>query len=201
MQRDPEGAIARYREARANLDALHKDSPADPRYAEWQARTTSNLGLIFTATGKAEAAIQAQREAVAVVDRVTDEFLRRDALATCRINLGDALRQGKRLTEAGSVFRQALDDYRTLAGRFPDDVDYRWGVALALSNLAEVLDQQGRPGEAVGPIEEAAKIFADLSPKLGNHEEFQENRDKHKSLREAIRRHLDASKPPAGPGK
>jgi len=51
-------------------------------------------------------------------------------------------------------------------------------LAIVLTNLAAVVDQQGRPAEAVGAIEEAAKLFADLSTKLGQNEEFQGNRSK-----------------------
>jgi hypothetical protein len=126
---------------------------------------------------------------------IADEFLKLDARATCRNNLGEALELGRRPAEAEAIFRQALGDYRTLADRFPDDVDYRWGVAMALTNLAAVVDHQGRPVEAIGPVEEAAKLFADLSAKLSKNEAFQGHRSKNEQLRERIRRRRDASRP------
>ena len=143
MQRDPDGAIARYREALGIVEGLRKQSPANPYYSEWQARTTSNLGLILTQTGKIEAAIAAQREAVAAAEQITDEFLKLDALATCRNNLAEALGSANNTAKAEPIFRQALGDYRTLAGRFPNEIDYQWSVAMVLTNIAALTNQRG----------------------------------------------------------
>ena len=74
---------------------LRKDDPANPQYTASEARTKSNLGLILTETGKTEAAIATQREAVAAAEQISDEFFRLDALATCRNNLAEALEQSK----------------------------------------------------------------------------------------------------------
>jgi serine/threonine-protein kinase len=194
MASDPDTAIARYREALTLIAALRKESPADPRYTEWEARTTSNLGLILVETGKSEAGIAAQRQAVALAERVTDDFLRVDALAMCRNNLGEALEQAKRPAEAETVFRQSLKDYRTLADRFPGDVDYRWGVAMTLTNLAAVVLQQNRPKDALEPIEEAGKIFDDIKKSLGTNADFEQHRAKQTRIRDEIQRSLEAKK-------
>jgi hypothetical protein len=146
-------------------------------------------------TGKSEAAIAAQRQAVALAERVTDDFFRVDALAMCRNNLAEALEQAKHPAEAETSFRQSLKDYRTLADRFPNDVDYRWGVAMALSNLADVVHQQDRPKDARELIEESGKIFDDLKKSLGTNAEFQEHHAKHIRTRDAIRRSLGAKDP------
>ena len=188
MERDPNTAIARYREALALIAALRSESPANPRYTEWGARTTSNLGLILVGTEKTKAAVATQREAVALAEQVADEFLRLDALATCRNNLGEALQKAQRPAEAETIFGQALKDYRTLAVRFPNDVDYRWGLAMALSNLAAAMLQQDRPRDARGPIEESSTIFNDLKKSLGTNAEFQKHYELHTSIRDAIRR-------------
>jgi serine/threonine-protein kinase len=195
MERDPDTAIARYGEALALIAALRSESPANPRYTEWEARTMSNLGLILVGTGKSEAAIAAQRQAVALAERVADDFLRVDALATCRNNLAEALEQAKRPAEAETIFRQSLKDYRTLAGRFPNDVDYRWGVAMALTNLAEVVLQQDRPRDARELIEVSGKIFDDIKKSLGTNADFQQHHAKHIRIRDAIRRNLEAKNP------
>jgi tetratricopeptide (TPR) repeat protein len=191
MSRDPDGAIGRYREALLMLAALRKGASISPHIAEWQAITTSNLGLVLAQTGKPEAAIAAQREAVAAAEQVTDEFLRVNALATCRNNLGEVLEHAKRPVEAELVFRLALDDYRKIAGRFPNDVDYRWGVAMALTNLAAVIVEQDRHEDARRLIEESKKIFNDLSGKLGKNSEFQEHLTKHARVSEVLRNYLN----------
>jgi tetratricopeptide (TPR) repeat protein len=157
MAGDPDTAIARYQEALALIAALRSESPANPHYIEWGARTTSNLGLILAGTGKNEEAVAIQRQAVSLAEQVADEFLQHDALATCRNNLAEALGQAKRHAEAETVFRQSLKDYRALADRFPNDVDYRWGVAMALTNLAGVVLEQGRAKDAREPIEESGQ--------------------------------------------
>jgi serine/threonine-protein kinase len=195
MEREPATAIARYGEALALIAALRSESPADPRYPEWEARTMSNLGLILVETGKTEAGIAAQRQAVARAERVADDFLRLDALAMCRNNLAEALEQAKRPAEAESIFRQSLKDYRTLADRFPNDVDLRWGVAMALTNLADVVLQQGRPKDAREFIEDAGRIFDDIKKSLGSNGEFQQHHAKHVRIRDAIRRSLEAKSP------
>jgi tetratricopeptide (TPR) repeat protein len=195
MGQDAEVAIARYREALELLAPLRREAPSNPRYAEWEARTKSNLGLILAETKKIQAAIEAQREAVTVAGQVSDEFLRLDALATCRNNLGEALELGRRFPESELVFRQSLNDYKSLASRFPNDIDYRWGVAMALTNVAAVAVEQGRHEEAAGLLEESRKLFDDLSPRLGKNSNFQEHLAKNVRVREVVRQHLNANHP------
>ena len=71
-------------------------------------RTTSNLGLILAGTGKHEEAVTTERQAVALAEQADDEFLRLDALATCRNNLAEVLARAKHPAEAETVFRQSL---------------------------------------------------------------------------------------------
>lgn len=63
---------------------------------------------------------------------------------------------------------------------------------MALTNIAAVVDQQGRPAEAVGAFEEAAGIFADLSAKPGKNQEFQGHRANNEELRQRLRRRPEA---------
>ncbi len=191
--RNSDAAISRYREALALLASLRTEVPDNPRYSEWEARTKSNLGLILADTGKIEAAIETHRAAVAAAEQVSDEFLRLDALASCRNNLGEALESAGHFAEGGPVFRESLNNYRSLASRFTNDVDYRWGVAMVLTNIAVVADHQGRPHEALGLLEESKKIFDDLSEKLGKNTDFQQHLAKNIQVREAARQHLDAT--------
>jgi hypothetical protein len=86
--------------------------------------------------------------------------------------------------------RQSLRDYRILAGRFPNDVDYRLGVAMALTKLAAVVLQQDHPKEARELIEESGKIFEDLTKTLGNNAHFQQHHDRYARVRDAIQQHL-----------
>jgi tetratricopeptide (TPR) repeat protein len=195
MGTDPDTVIARYREALALIGALRSESPADPRYTEWEGRATSNLGLMLVATGKTEEAVAAQRQAVALAEQVGDEFFRLDALATCRNNLGETLERARRPAEAEAIFRRSLEDYRSLADRFPNDVDYRWGVAMTLTNLADVVLQQDRARDARELIEEPGRIYDDLQRALGTNDEFRQHREKHIRIRDAIRQRLESKRP------
>ncbi len=194
MGSEPNVAVARYREALDLIAALRKDAPANPRYTEWEARVRSNMGLILTETGKTEAAVATQREAVAAAGQISDEFLRLDALATCRNNLGEALESARRPAEAEPVFRQSLRDYQSLASHFPNAIDYRWGRSMVLTNIAAVVVQQDRPTEALGPVEESAKLFEDLSQALGSNAEFQQHRAKHARVHKTLRQQLNSKK-------
>ena len=91
------------------------------------------------------------------------------------------------LPESELVFRQSLNDYRTLASRFPNDVEYKWGVAMTLSNIGEVVDRLGRPKEALDLIDEARGIFHELAQKLNKDERFEQNRAHNDRLREQVR--------------
>jgi serine/threonine-protein kinase len=192
MQSDPRAAMEHYREALALFAPLRRESSTNSRYAEWEARTMSNVGLILVATGKIEDGVATQRQAVALAEQVGDEFIRLDTLGMCRNNLAEALEQAKRPAEAETFFRQSLQDYRTLAGRFPKDVDYPWGVAMTLASLADVVLQLNRPREARDLIEGSGKLFDDLTKSLGNNAEFQEHRRKQALIRDAIRQRLDS---------
>jgi hypothetical protein len=150
---------------------------------------------MLKATGKTEDAVVAQRQAVALAERVTDDFMRLHAVAHCRNNLGEALENAKRPAEAEAAFRQSLADYRNLVDQFPMDVDHRWGVAMTSTNLAEVLLQQNRPADARELIEEAGKIFDGLTKTLGDNVHFRAHQGKQKRVRDEIRLRLDARKP------
>jgi len=188
MARDPDAAIARYQEALALIAALQSESPANPRYIDWGARATSNLGLILVGTGMHEEAVEIQRQAVALAEQVADDVLRLGALATSRNNLAEALAQAKRPAKAETVFRQSLQQYRALADVFPKSVDYRWGVAMSLTNLAGVVLEQGRAMDAREPIEESGRFFAELKKAVGTNTDFQQNYEKHTHIRDEMRR-------------
>jgi hypothetical protein len=56
-----------------------------------------------------------------------------------------------------------VDDHCTTT----TDVDSRWGVAMVLTNVAAIANQEGRPREALDLGGEAAKIFAGLADEAG----------------------------------
>ena len=101
----------------------------------------------------------------------------------------------QRPTEAEGVFRQSWRIIGSSPVVFPNDVDYRWSVAMALGNLATVIDQQGRPKEALPLLEESKPIFDSLATKLGSNEAFQKDQATHARTLEAIRMRLNPKKP------
>ena len=196
MGLDPKTAIARYREALALIAVLRGESPANPRYTEWGARTTSNLGLILVGTGKIEDAVTAQRQAVALAEKVADEFLRLDALAMCRNNLAEALEKAQRLAEAETSF--ARHSRTTAPWRAVSPTTWTTDGALA---MCPVQSRRRRCSSKTVPKTPADSsrsrdtIFDDLKKSLGTNAEFQKHHEIHTSIRDAIRR----SPEPKGP--
>jgi tetratricopeptide (TPR) repeat protein len=187
MGMDDPTAMKRYREALAILGTLRSEIPANPLYAEWEARTKSNLGLILLDHKKIDEAVTTQREAVATAEHVTDEFLRLSFLATCRNNLAEALEAAGRPGEAESVYRQSLAEYRELTRRYPEEVDYQWGVAMASTNVASLSHQRGERQETLRMLEESTTLYDRLVESLGKNRDFQRDRAKAVKLLETIR--------------
>ena len=195
MERAPDEAIAHDREALAILAFLRHEAPAHQRYAEWEARTKSNLGLDLGRNRQDRGGRRHRREAVTAAEQVFDKFLRLDVLATCRNNLGEVLESARRFVEAEAIFRLALDDYRTLTSRFPNDVDYRWSVAMVLTNIASVVHHQARDEEARQLLDESKKIFGELTASQGANAAFQRHVAKNASVLQAVQRQLNTKIP------
>jgi serine/threonine protein kinase/tetratricopeptide (TPR) repeat protein len=159
----PDRAAKQYREALDQFAFLRRASNEGPLYVEWDARTRSNLGLLLTKRKRNDEAIDLQKEAATLADRLVttlpNEVSFLDVQATCMNNLGEALEQVGRFDEADAAFRDALAPYRKLAQRFPDETEFRWGIAMVQTNLAAIQIHRERWNEAVLLLTDAGSAF------------------------------------------
>ena len=189
----PDESVARYRAALGHVETLRRADDR-PNYLEWDARTRSNLGLLMVQLGREDEAVRLQSEAVALADRLVEAGAGTvrplDCLAACRSNLGEALAADGRLDEAEAAFEAALEPYRELDRRLPDETEGAWGVAMVQTNLAEVFTRQGRWREALEPLVQAGASYALLLERLPDNPELRANAEKQRTLLEAARGHL-----------
>ncbi len=82
-----------------------------------------------------------------------------DCLATACLNYGDYLRGNGRPAEAIAEFDRARVVYNQLNDRHPDEREFRWGQALALSSLGIVHREAKSTGPARTTLEEAARHY------------------------------------------
>jgi tetratricopeptide (TPR) repeat protein len=155
-------------DAVASADHAVSRDPTAERYRIWAARCRSNLGL-FLERSNAEKAIHEHRAAVdrarALVNDFPDSLEALDCRTVCLLNLGRVLGSAtgrKNHDEAMQCARQAEGDYLALVGRCPTDPDFRWGVAMARTNLGKLLSDQEQWQQAADKFHQAAEGFRRL---------------------------------------
>ena len=161
----------------AEADQLYRQAVADfaggaatlRTCRDWEARTLSNRALLLGEALKRPAeAIPLGLEAVKVARELVpgheDDIDGLDCLATCLTNAGEFELKHGDATQATAMFREVLQLYEKLAARVPSSADFRWGVAMTLSNLGQAL-LQGRtpdPAAAVDMFRRAEEIYRKL---------------------------------------
>jgi serine/threonine-protein kinase len=147
-------------EARDLAERLRADYPAIARYQDLAASVLNNLanaiGLdpprLAEARDLHTRAIIIQERLVAMAPDVPDYLAK---LATMRDSLANLLRGRGALDQAEALYRQELADRARLAAEHPQVIAYRFGHGQALHNLADLLLERGRPGDAL-PLEREA---------------------------------------------
>jgi tetratricopeptide (TPR) repeat protein len=178
-----EKALERYRQAIRAAAALLEGGPSELRFGDWYARTLCNYALLVFSTepkkgpGTTEAQLREQERALkAEALRKTEEAtavargLRknfpdapdgRECLAVCLTNLGEIRRELGDRDGALPVLQEAHDLYAGLQEQAPRSFEYRWGVAMAISNLGSVL-AAGTPEErkrAAAHYQDADRLY------------------------------------------
>jgi serine/threonine-protein kinase len=193
----PPAAVAHYREGIAHFDALAKAQPAELGYRDWHARTLSNLALLYAEMGHKEEARGASRDAVAVARRLAAAFPgeidSRDCLATCLSNEGE-LRLGQPDAAAAlPVLGEAKELYEGLSRQVPASFEYRWGRAMAESNVGAALASGPKEGwpQAAEHYRRADTMYQELRKANPDNEELklyvEENRKRRQELEERRR--------------
>ena len=110
-----------------------------------------------------QALLNARQIALELDHEQRNATLIQDCLATACLNYGDYLRGNGRPAEAIAEFDRARVVYNQLNDRHPDEREFRWGQALALSSLGIVHREAKSTGPARTTLEEAARHYDPFS--------------------------------------
>ena len=173
-QGDTEGAAREYRAAELAYCRRHRRcavtgeaSAGKLRHREWLSLFWGNLGELHAARSdmdkpsKRVAAGKALQNALRIARELNREkrnatFVQ-NCLATACLNHGDYLLKSElRPADAVAELDQARILYDRLYDRHPDEVDYRWGQALARGSLGMAYLQMKSTGPARIELEQAA---------------------------------------------
>src|SRR5262249_33952474 len=124
----------------------------DPEGLESQADGCFRVGLIRFRLGESKDAEAAYRDALAIMQRLADDFPdrahSRHAPATTYCNLGVVLDHIGRYKDSEEAQRAALRLKKQLVAEFSERAEYRLELAASYSNLGAVLIDTGRLKEA-----------------------------------------------------
>ncbi len=131
---------------------------------------------------------------MAIARRLADDFAgeidARECLAVCLTNEAELLHGTGKRTASLALFREALERYRGLAQQVPVYLEYRWGWAMAESNVGAALGA-GPPAEwdqAEKHLRRAANLYQELRKANPANKELEvyvnENRERLDRLRQ-----------------
>jgi serine/threonine protein kinase/Tfp pilus assembly protein PilF len=139
----------------------------DERSRAYRAEGHFRLALLRDKLGQNKEAIAGYREALALLQKLADEFpaepAHRKALAGTHNNLGQLLRKQNEREKAVQEFQKALAIKRQLADEFPSVPQYRYDLALTHNNLGILLATQSRWEKAVEQFHKALAIQQKLA--------------------------------------
>jgi serine/threonine-protein kinase len=145
-------ALAAYRLARVDQEALAATPGASNDVRRDLASTVNRIALVLSDTGKQAEAEAEYRKALAIQQKLADdnpavtEF--RTPLARDHINLGTLLKFTGKTAEAEAEYREAIAISQKLADDNPAVTDFRSLLAFSNERLGNLLDETGRPTEA-----------------------------------------------------
>ena len=135
----------------------------EPDAANRLAASLNNLSIRLSDLGRAEEALAAIEEAVAIRRELAtaDPGAFLPSLARSLTNLSSSLSDVGRPEDALSVSQEAAGLYRELTAARPDA--FRPDLATSLTNLANDLGELGQAEEALATIQEAAEVYRELT--------------------------------------
>ena len=158
-------ALAAYRLARADQEALAAAPGAPAEARRDLADTVNRIGILLRQTGRPTEAEAEYRRALAIRQKLAadnpavTEFRHRPG--DSHNNLGVLLAQTGKPTEAEAEYRRALAIQQKLAADNPAVTEFRSGLAISHNNLGVLLTETGRPTEAEAEYRRALEIAAE----------------------------------------
>ena len=174
----PTEALVHFKKAVDRIDAVIKLRPSEIVYRAWRAKLLSNLVDFFQTSGKLEEAAPYAKESVLFAQQLYDDFPKsvdsKECLAVCLTNSGLlALQTGSPINSLPE-FEKALELYSSLYAQVPEYGEYKWGVAMAASNLAAVLisGPRSRWADAKKHLDYAKVLYEELNIAMGQNADF-----------------------------
>ena len=165
------GAALAYGKALDILTDLVARFPHNSAYGHELARTRLNHATLLEANNQGPEAEQEYRAALAIGQEETASSRERpeytDRRARTYLDRGLLFQAEGRFQEAEADYRKAVDLWAQLNSRARNEVSaYRHDLAVAHTNLANLLRVTGRAPEAVAHLRQAANLFDELKQKL-----------------------------------
>ena len=149
-------ALAAYRLARADQEALAAAPEASNDARHDLADTINRIGVLLAETGKPAEAEAEYRKALAIYQKLADDNPAvtdfRSRLADSHDNLGYLLSNTGKPAEAEAEFRKALAIQQKLADDNPAVTEFRSGLALSHNNLGCLAVEHGQAGGGGGRV-------------------------------------------------
>ena len=163
----PTEALAAYRLARADQEALAAAPGASNEARRDLADTINRIGILLSKTGKPAEAEAEYRKALAIQQKLADDNPAvtdfRSGLANSHHNLGILLSETGKPAEAEAEYRKALAIQQKLADDNPAVTDFRSRLAVSHDNLGILLSETGKPAEAEAEFRKALAIQQKLA--------------------------------------
>ena len=140
----PDAIRAADRHYREAVRYFGRAAPSLPTCRDWQARTLSNLALLVEdGLKRPEEAIKLAEQAVDLAKGLFEEFPKdidsRECLAACLTNVAEIGMKYRDPAASLPTFREALALYEKLMLQVPESFEFRWDVAMGLSNVGHAL--------------------------------------------------------------
>jgi tetratricopeptide (TPR) repeat protein len=155
-------AESAYSSAIGLQEDLCRRYPAEPIYKQNLARTYDNRGILRAATGAPTQAEADYREAIRLLDSLTDLQSRR-VLAHAYNNLAILLESQNQPDQAKSYYEQAISIQEAVAGREPGNRDYAFELAKLYNNRAMLLEGRKEYQPSLQYNGKATLLFEDLA--------------------------------------
>ena len=163
------------------IEILKKAIESSRDIDETQANLIVQLGSVFISKGEYEEAINLLNKSKKTFEELENKsgivttihqfgnvndlkgkYAEQSDVGRILNNLGNLLSKMGRIEEAKQRYEGALEIYKTLLIKDPDDVEYKSYVGMVLHNLGTLLSKMGRLEEAKQRYEDALEIYKTL---------------------------------------
>ncbi len=164
---NPDQGVLRQEEAAKLFAEVREARPSVPEYVYKEASCLSNLGLMYRVTGRSEEARSVIEQAVAFLDRLSQEYA---SVVDYRVGYGIALNMLSDLQRADGEFDAAMTSTSharelevALVREHPEVSIYRVNLSKSHNNIGRLEQARGHDQAALQGFEQAAEILESIS--------------------------------------